>query len=206
MPFRQPVCVAVLAAAIAAGVAGPAGAQDVRNTSYRYQDSIRVLQQSVVVPASAADVWAALTTSEGLRSWAVPVAQADLRIGGIMESSYDPKARIGDPANIRSRYLSFVPGRMVSFQVISATPGLKYGELLAGIHTVLELEPVDSAQTRVVESMVGYPPGMGYDTLYKHFEWGNAWSLRQLHKRFAVGPADWTALKAAKPATKGGSR
>ena len=176
-----------------------------QNTSYRYQDSIRVLQQSVVVPASAGDIWTALTTAEGLMSWAVPVAAADLRIGGIMESSYDPKAKIGDSANIRSRYLAFVPERMVSFQVVSAIPCFKYGELLAGIHTVLELEPLDSGRTRVVESMVGYRPGAGYDTLYKHFEWGNAWSLKQLHKRFAVGPVDWTASKVAKSATKGGA-
>jgi uncharacterized protein YndB with AHSA1/START domain len=181
-------------------------AQEVRNTSFVHSDSVRVLQQSVVVPASVADVWAAITTSEGLRTWAVPVAQADLRIGGIMEASYDPKARIGDPANIRSRYLSYVPERMVSFQVVSATPGFKYGELLAGIHTVLELDAVDSGRTRVTETMVGYRPGAGYDTLYRHFELGNAWSLKQLHRRFAVGPAEWTARQTAKPASKGGDR
>lgn len=201
----------LLSAAAAAVVAGtalsiPLGAQEVRNSSYVYQDSLRVLQQSVIVPGSVPDVWTAIATAEGLRTWAVPVAQADLRIGGIMESSYDPRAKIGDPGNIRSRYLSYVPGRMVSFQVVSATPGFKHGELLAGIHTVLELEPVDSGRTRVVETMVGYRPGEGYDTLYKHFEWGNAWSLKQLHKRFAVGPADWTALRAEKPAAKGGDR
>lgn len=192
---------------IAAGLAvAPLAGQEVRNTSYLYQDSIRVLQQSVVVPASVADVWAAITTSEGLRSWAVPVAHTDLRVGGIMESSYDPMARIGDPGNIRNRYLSYVPGRMVSFQVISATPGFKYGELLAGIHTVLELDPVDSGRTRVVETMVGYRPGAGYDTLYRHFQWGNDWSLKQLHRRFAVGPADWSARKAEKPSSKGGDQ
>jgi uncharacterized protein YndB with AHSA1/START domain len=184
----------------------PLGAQEVRNTSYVYQDSLRVLQQSVVVPASTTDVWAAITTSEGLRSWAVPVAHADLRVGGMMESSYDPQAKIGDSANIRSRYLSYVPGRMVAFQVVSATPGFRYGELLAGIHTILELDPVDSGRTRVIETMVGYRPGPGYDTLYKHFEWGNDWSLKQLHRRFAVGPVDWTAVKAEKPASKGGNR
>jgi uncharacterized protein YndB with AHSA1/START domain len=189
------------------GVAGSLSAQEVHNTSYVYQDSVRVLQQSVTVPGSVADVWAAITTAEGLRTWAVPVAHTDLRVGGIMESSYDPKARVGDPGNIRSRYLSYVPGRMVSFQVVSATPGFRHGELLRGIHTVLELEPVDSGSTRVIETMVGYRPGPGYDTLYRHFEWGNEWSLKQLYKRFSVGPADWTALKAktAAPA-KGGSR
>lgn len=205
MPPRSSAVLA-LAIAVVGPAAGPLTAQEVRNTSYIYQDSIRVLQQSVVVPASVGDVWAALTTSDGLRSWAVPVAQADLRVGGIMESSYDPKARIGDPANIRSRYLSYVPQRMVSFQVVSATPGFKHGELLAGIHTVLELDAVDSTRTRVIETMVGYRPGVGYDTLYQHFEWGNDWSLKQLHRRFALGPADWTALTAEKTASKGGKQ
>ncbi|MGH7630282.1 MAG: SRPBCC family protein [Gemmatimonadales bacterium] len=198
--------VLALAFAVVGPAAGPLAAQEVRNTSYIYQDSIRVLQQSVIVPASVGEVWTALTTSDGLRSWAVPVAQADLRVGGIMESSYDPKARIGDPANIRSRYLSYVPQRMVSFQVVSATPGFEHGALLAGIHTVLELDAVDSTRTRVIETMVGYRPGPGYDTLYRHFEWGNDWSLKQLHRRFAVGPADWTALTAETSASKGGKQ
>jgi hypothetical protein len=119
MPYHRSAVAVALSAAIAAAPV-PLAAQEVRNSSYRYQDSIRVLQQSVVVPASVSDVWAALTTSEGLRTWAVPVAHADLRVGGIMESSYDAKAKIGDLiAWCRSKWSPRHPGSATG----SCSPG-----------------------------------------------------------------------------------
>src|SRR5206468_3305533 len=85
--------------------------QEVQNTSYVAPDGSRVLQHSTVVPATRLQLWEALTTTEGVRSWAV--------------------------------------------------------------------------------SMVGYRSGEGYDAIYKHFEAGNAYSLRNLYKRFAEGPIEW---------------
>lgn len=39
----------------------------------------------------------------------------------------------------------------------------------------------------------GYGPGKEFDQLYRHFEWGDAYSLAQLRKRFETGPVDWKA-------------
>jgi hypothetical protein len=58
-----------------------APAQEVENTSYTAPDGSRVLQHRVVVPASLAEVWHAFTTAEGVRSWAVPFAHVDFRLG-----------------------------------------------------------------------------------------------------------------------------
>ena len=93
-----------LLAALTLALAGPTWAQDgVRDTSYTAPDGGRVLQHQVEIDATPAQAWAAFTTSEGLKSWAVPVAQADFRVGGIWESTYDVKGRIGAPGNIQNR-------------------------------------------------------------------------------------------------------
>jgi len=188
----------------AALVSAPAAvAQEIRNTSYVAPDGSRVLQHSAVVPAALRDVWDAITTTEGVRSWAVPVANVDFRLGGIWESSYKPDAKIGEPGNIQNRFLAFLPLRMVSMQAVAAPAGFPHKELLPEIFTVIELQEEGPKAVRVTVSMVGYKAGEGYDALYRHFEKGNAWSLEKLYKRFVEGPIDWAKAFASVPKTGG---
>jgi len=100
-------------------------------------------------------------------------------------------AKIGDPGNIRNRYLAYLPLKMIALQIASAPPGFPHPELTPGIFTVIEFEPVGPAQTKLIASMVGFGQGEGYDQIYKHFEWGNDWTFEKLYKRFKDGPVDW---------------
>ncbi|MCI0587136.1 MAG: SRPBCC domain-containing protein [Planctomycetes bacterium] len=175
----------------------------IEDSSYVAPDGSRVLRQSALVRASLREAWDAFTTSEGVRSWAVPVAQVDFRLGGIWESSYDLSAKIGDPANIRNKFIAFVPLRMVAIQAVQAPPGFKHAELLPEIFHVVEFADAAEGNVRITISGVGYRSGEGHDALYTHFEKGNAWSLGKLQRRFAEGPIDWAkALPPAKPAPR----
>jgi hypothetical protein len=60
----------------------------VTDTSSVAPSGERILQQSIVIDAPRAQVWRLFTTSEGLRRWEAPVASIDLRVGGLMQSSY----------------------------------------------------------------------------------------------------------------------
>jgi uncharacterized protein YndB with AHSA1/START domain len=190
-------CLVVLPSAVCAAVA----AEEVRNSSFVGPDGGRVLQQSIVVSATPRQLWDAFTTTDGLRTWAVPVVHADFRLGGMFESTYRLDGKIGAPGNIKNQYLSYVPLRMVAFQAVAAPPTFPHKELLADIFTVAEFEPVDERRTRVTLSMVGYRPGDGYETIYRLFERGNAISLERLRQSFATGPIDWKRIagEAAKP-------
>lgn len=187
----------VLAAFAAAGVFGLAAAQTpppaypVDDQSHVAPDGSRVLQQSITVPAGAADVWKAFTTSEGFASWAAPVAFVDFRLGGVIETTYDPQGKIGAPGNIRNEIVAFVPGKMLAIRNTQAPPVTAFDvPTFQSLHTVIFLEPAGTSATRVTIVQPGYGAGEKLDGVYTHFARGNAWSLQQLAKRFAEGPAN----------------
>lgn len=174
------------------GGEGAPASPEVTNTSYVASDGSRVQQLEVVVPATPEEVWAAFTTTEGFSSWAVPVAWVDFEVGGIMETSYDPGARRGDPENIKNRILSYLPMRMIAIQAVQAPSDFPHPDLLDELFTVIEIEALTPGRVRVRASGVGYGEGEGWDTLYRFFERGNTWTLEQLHRRFTDGPTDWS--------------
>ena len=146
-------------------------------------DGSRALCHEAVLPAPAHDIWMLFATSEGLGSWLAPVAAIDLRIGGMWETSYDANARLGDPGNIRNRILSYLPERMLSIQVANAPTGFPHAERVTQLWTVIELEPLSAAETRVRVSMLGYGEDEADDALWRMFDAGNAYTLQKLGER-----------------------
>jgi len=109
------------------------------------------------------------------------------------ESSYDRAARLGDAGNIRNRVIAFTPERSLIIQVAGAPPNFPHADLVGELVTVIEFEAVNADQTRVRVTMLGYREGEGFDALYRHFEWGNAYTLDALAARVNEGPKDWSA-------------
>jgi hypothetical protein len=97
----------------------------VSNTSYVDAAGQKALQLSMDIPAPPHAVFEAFATSEGFKSWAVAVARIDLRTGGEIESSYDPKAKIGDPNNIKNQIVTFIPDHLLVIRNIQAPEGLR---------------------------------------------------------------------------------
>jgi uncharacterized protein YndB with AHSA1/START domain len=191
-----------LALAIAATTAY-AQATQVENSSFVAPDGTRTLQQSIVLPATLADTWAAFTTSDGFTTWAAPVAQVDFRLGGIMESSFQIDGKIGAAGNIRNEIVAFVPHRMIAFRNRQAPPDAPFdAPTFQSLHTVAFFDVVGERATRVTLTQPGYRSGELYDGVYKHFEEGNAWSLGALKFRFEKGPLNWKRMAEAQAASK----
>jgi len=155
----------------------------------------RTLCHELVVSAPLAEAWALFTTSEHLRTWVAPVAAIDARVGGMWETSYSASARIGDAGNIRNRIIAIEPQRLLVIQVANAPPNFPHADVVKQLSTRLEFEAVDATHTRVRVVMLGYRAGEAYDTLYRHFDRGNAWTLGQLQNRITQGPTDWSAAR-----------
>jgi uncharacterized protein YndB with AHSA1/START domain len=156
----------------------------VSNSSFVEPSGDRALQLSIVVPAPARAVFEAFTTEKGFAAWAVPVARVDFRVGGEIESSYDAKAKWGDPDNIRNRIDAYVPDRLLVIHNVQAPAALPGREAFGKTVTILQFEPVDANRTRVTLTNAGYGKGADYDAIYRHFEWGNAYTLDELRKHF----------------------
>ena len=118
----------MLAVALVATWSGTARAEhswrdfkDVTNTSFVEPDGDRSLQLSIDVPAPAKDVFAAFAAGDGFSSWAVPIANVDFRVGGMIEASYDAHAKLGD--NIKNAIVAYIPNRLLIIRNVQAPAG-----------------------------------------------------------------------------------
>jgi uncharacterized protein YndB with AHSA1/START domain len=173
--------------------AGSAGAQ-IRDTSHRDSEGHRIQQLEVVVNAPVAKVWDAFTTDAGFESWATPMAHVTPGNGGVIEASYLPTAKIGDPENIRNRMVVYWPNHLLVLHNEHAPRNGPFKpDFIDKIRTVIELQDLGDGRTRVIESGVGYGEGPDFDSMYAHFRDGNAQEFELLAKSFVSGPVDWKA-------------
>ena len=124
-------------------------AQEVAISDRREADGTLTLSHEVVVAAPAAEVWAAISTPEGWRTWAVPVSwsgrrshsiESELQAGRAARRSDASSASISSPRPARPA------ARLPHDQ---APAGFPHFDIYARVTSFFELEPVDAAHTRV---------------------------------------------------------
>jgi uncharacterized protein YndB with AHSA1/START domain len=135
------------------GLAGALHAQDMEEAP---AEAARIAQQSRVLDAPVADVWAAFTTTEGYSAWAAPFAEIDFRVGGTIEASYAENPVLGDPANIIIEIQAYLPERLLVLKTVQAPPGVADEDTLARLVSVFEFEDLGDQTTRLTISGVGY--------------------------------------------------
>lgn len=155
----------------------------VANTSYREADGRRVLQLSLELPASPPRVYAMFSTGEAFASWATANAWVDFRTGGAMETSYNPQAKAGDPANIVNRIEVLVPDRLIVLRNIQAPPNFPGQKLYGETVTAIQIDAVGAGRSRITITNSGYGEGGDWETIYALFETGNAYTLDALRQR-----------------------
>jgi uncharacterized protein YndB with AHSA1/START domain len=181
----------IIGAAFALVVAA-AAAEPVTSKIAIESERTRATVHEVVVPAAPEQVWQAISTPEGWRSWAAPVTWTDPRDPTILESSYDPSATPGSGRTITQRVILSVPQRIYAFRTIKAPDDFRDFDALSQVSWVFELIPEGPARTRVRLTGSGYPRTPGGDHVLRFFDRGNVVSLEFLRQRFEQGPIDWT--------------
>jgi uncharacterized protein YndB with AHSA1/START domain len=148
------------------------------------QDTGPIVSEGVVAaPVDA--VWAAWTTSDGLRSWLAPHAEIDLRIGGLMRANYSAQGALGDPQTIENAILSFEPRKMLSIRVATFPKDFPFPNAIADMWTVLHFDPVDQGHTRLRVVGLGFRAGEESQKMRAFFERGNATTVEQLQRHFS---------------------
>ena len=75
-----------------------------------------VLIQEFTVRASVDSVWDAYTTKTGWESWAVPMAEVNLKVGGTIITNYNSAGKIGDSTTIVTHIINYVPLKLLTLQ------------------------------------------------------------------------------------------
>ncbi len=164
----------------------------VRVEEERAPDGSFTLIHETRIPAPPEDVWRAISTPEGWRQWAVPVARWVEGEPDLMETSYDPASRPGDGSTIRQSILLRIAGRLMAFRTVKAPDGFPDFDQFRNTVAVFELMPEDDGTTRVRLTGAGYPDNAVGRRLLGFFRDGNRISLERLHRLFVEGPIDWS--------------
>lgn len=174
-----------------AAVAVPAPAAPVTERVQVETDGTTSLSHEVVVAAPVEQVWAAIATVEGWKTWAVPTAWAAPDQPDIFETSYNPAATPGDAMNIKNEFRVRVPGERLVFRTIKAPEGFPHFEALRQVNQTFELTR-EGKGTRVRLTGTGYGNSEAGKAVLAFFKGGNRVSLEMLRDRFESGPIDWT--------------
>lgn len=146
----------------------------------------RTIVKRVIVNAPRAEVWRALTTTEGVTTFFAPNAYVDLRMGGAYEMYWDLSAEPGSRGSEGCEILSFVREEVLSFTWNAPTRFPKVRG--SRTYVVIQLSDGDADQTVVRLTNGGYKAGGEWDGAYDYFTaaWGTV--LANLQKRFESGP------------------
>ena len=176
--------------------AAPAAAQQVDISVTTAADGARTLAHEIIIPAPLAEVWEAVSTPEGWRTWAVPLARAVPGAPDRFETGYDPAAEPASAATIEQMWVERAAPNRVTFRTTRTPQGFPHAETYLRVTSSFTLNPVNATATRVRLTGSGYAAGPAGDTLIAFFREGNRTSLQQLHTRFTTGPIDWAAMRA----------
>ncbi len=116
-----------------------------------------------------------------------------------------PLRRRPQPANVRNQIVAYLPLRMFAIRNVQAPPNTTFDvPAFQSLHTVVMFDAHGPKRTRVTVAQPGCRSGEPFDTMFKHFAWGNGWTLEQLCQRLEKGPVDWykRAAEAAARAAK----
>ena len=152
------------------------------------------LSHEVLVDGPVAQVWQAIVTPEGWRTWAVPVARMVPGDSNLMETSYSPNSRPGDASTIRQRLVARLPQRILVFRTERAPAGFPHFASFARVTSFFELEEYGARRTRVRLTGTGYPNTEAGRQLLRFFREGNRVSLERLRQRFLTGPLNWSEI------------
>jgi uncharacterized protein YndB with AHSA1/START domain len=156
-----------------------------------------ILSHEMVVNAPVSEVWEAISSAEGWKSWAVPTAWAPTP--DLIETSYTPTAKPDDPSTIKQQILLRIPSRLMVFRTIKAPQGFPDFDTYSKVTSAFELEPLGGDRTRVRLTGAGYADTEAGRRLIGFFEKGNQASLEALAKRFGEVAASLAPSKSLEP-------
>ena len=140
-----------------------------------------VLIQEFSLNAPIEKVWAAYTTKQGWESWAVPIAEIDWKVGGLIRTNYNTKGKIGDAGTIVNHIVNYVPLKLITLQAELSPHFPEFMQKDAkDFYNVIIFNDIDDSHTKVESFGIGYKDTEKYQSLMKFFIPANEQSYMNL--------------------------
>ena len=140
-----------------------------------------VLIQEFTVKAPIGSVWEAYTTKEGWESWAVPMAEVDLKVGGFIKTNYNREGEIGDSTTIVTHIINYVPQRLITLQAELTDNFPEFMKKEAeDFFNVIYFDEQEGGITQVRSFGIGYKNTPKYLSLMEYFIPANEKTLLSL--------------------------
>ncbi len=137
------------------------------------------------VDAPISKVWQAFSTKQGLESWMAPVADVDMKVGGLMLSNYDANGSLEDESAIANSILSFEPERMLSLKASKFPKDFPFVKAAKKTWSIFYFTPISVNTTEIKVVGLGYTDSEESKKMRSFFEGANSYSLNQLKKALA---------------------
>ncbi|MEO1523972.1 MAG: SRPBCC domain-containing protein [Planctomycetota bacterium] len=139
------------------------------------------------IEASVDDVWAAFTTTEGLKSWVAPLAEIDFRVGGKWRANYSEGGTLGDANTIENTILCFDPKRMLSIKATGFPENFPFKEVAKKTWSVFYFDSLGDSKTKITIVGLGYDDSEASQKMRAFFKPANKYSMDKL--KSALEPA-----------------
>ncbi len=159
------------------------------------------LVHEAVINAPVAEVWRVFTTEEGYKLLGVAQAKIDFRVGGLMQTHYNPKGVIGDEGTIENTILAYEPERMLSFRISKPPKGFPFPESWKHTWSVATFTDLGDGRTNLRLAGMGYGADEQDQKMRAFFETGNGWVMKKLQSNYdnAVKPGSAGSAHAEDP-------
>ena len=150
------------------------------------KEIVLIQEFSINVPLDS--VWNAYTTKEGWENWAVPLAEVDFKVSGLIRTNYNKQGTIGDSSTIVLHVVNYVPRKLITLQ---AELNAHFPEFMKkdekDFYNLIYFEKIDRSLTKVVSYGIGYKNSPKYHKLLKFFISGNEMSYKNLIQYLETG-------------------
>ena len=155
-------------------------------------EETRMIHYEITVNGSLEDVWAAWTTTGGIKTFFAPACNLDFQIDGNYEILFFPDEKPGFRGAEGMRIMAIEPYKMFSF-TWNQTPDLTIRPQRTLV--TLKFQKLEENKTKLIFIQTGWGDGPEWDKAYEYFTsaWGDVVLFRLQH-RFDHGPVDWQNL------------
>ncbi len=153
--------------------------------------STEPLVHEAMLRAPIAEAWTIFTTEAGLKRLGAAKADVDFRIGGLLRSTYDPKAVLGDETTIHNQIMAYEPMRMVAWRISKPPKGFPFMNAYKEVWSVATFTDLGDGRTHLRLAMCGYQADEESQKMRAFFKSGNQWVMDTLVASFdpaAKGP------------------